>query len=219
MTDYYVVWHDVEDYEPRRTLELITVPPQKLSAEDKSVPSMAGFKTIYIRWHRQQLGEDQLYLVTYTHQQLAGREVEALLERAARFVQGEEAGEEEPLMPYPTGQPLKNQWQPGIRVSTHDLGSLYTVEVGDDLTRQMLLLTPAELARLRNVLNDLDQLESDDPVQDREASRLKALVLYNGRALPVINRIRYEAQNMLAFKFHFEIIQVNGEERRKVGEL
>jgi hypothetical protein len=218
MTEYYIVWHDVEDYEPRRTFELITVPPQKLSAEDKAVPSMAGFKTIYIRWHRRQLSEDQVYLVTYTHQQLTDQEVEDLLEQATRFVQGQEELEE-PLLPYPAGQPLKNRWQPGTRISTHELGSLYTVEVGDDLTHQVLLLTPIELVKLRNLLNGLDIPELDDPVQDREAGRLKALVLYNGRALPVINRTRYEAQNLLALKFHFEIIQVSGDDRRKVGEL
>src|SRR5262245_13034014 len=92
MTDYYVVWHDVEDYEPRRTFELIKVPGEKLSQENHAVPSMAGLKTMYIRWHRQQAGEDQLYLVTYTHRQLKEPEIKELIDQAFQFIYRHKSG-------------------------------------------------------------------------------------------------------------------------------
>ena len=87
MTDYYIVWHDVEDYEPRRTFEMIQTAPEKLSPEDKSVPAMAGLRTMYIRWHRQQFGQDQVYLVTYTNYQIKPQEIETLLDGAISFIQ------------------------------------------------------------------------------------------------------------------------------------
>jgi hypothetical protein len=86
MTDYYIVWHDVEDYEPRRTFEMIKTAPEKLSPEDKSVPAMAGLKTMYIRWHRRQFGQDQIYLVTYTNYQIKPQEIETLLDGAINFI-------------------------------------------------------------------------------------------------------------------------------------
>lgn len=89
MTDYYLVWHDVEDYEPRRTFEMIKVAPEKLSPQDKAVPAMAGLRTMYIRWHRRQFSQHQLHLVTYTNYQLKPQDIETLLEGAVKFVEGQ----------------------------------------------------------------------------------------------------------------------------------
>jgi hypothetical protein len=87
MTDYYIVWHDVEDYEPRRTFEMIKTSPEKLSPEDKSLPAMAGLRTMYIRWHRRPFGQDQVHLVTYTNYQIKPQEIETLLDGAINFIQ------------------------------------------------------------------------------------------------------------------------------------
>jgi hypothetical protein len=116
------------------------------------------------------------------------------------------------------------EWQPGINISTQNLGTMYVIEVGDRLTHQALLLTPAEVAELRQVLAAIDDPTLDEPARNREGTRLKALTLYNGHSLPTVDRETFEAENTLISKpFYFEVIQVSeaesGEVRRKVGEL
>lgn len=116
-------------------------------------------------------------------------------------------------------EPGAAAWQPGLRLSTQNFKTMYAIEVGDELTHQVLLLTPGELAHLRELLASVDDETLDDPARNREGARLKALALYNGHSLPSVDRERYEAENTLTAKFRFEVVQVVDGERRPVGEL
>lgn len=100
------------------------------------------------------------------------------------------------------------EWETGIEISPHNLGAMYAIRVGDPLTHQALLLTPAEVAQLRQLLNGLDEATLEDGARNREGYQLKALTLYNGQSLPTVDRSAFEAENTLSLHFYFELVQV-----------
>jgi hypothetical protein len=88
MTDYYVAYRDIEDRQPRRTFELMALPPAgALAINDQVVPGWFGAKPMHIRWYHQRLGRDTLHLLTYTHADLEDEEVQTLLEQAYKLTQ------------------------------------------------------------------------------------------------------------------------------------
>ena len=100
------------------------------------------------------------------------------------------------------------EWKMGIEISLHKLGAMYAIRVGDPLTYQALLLTPAEVAQLRELLNGLDDATLEDEARNREGRQLKALTLYNGQSLPTVDRSAFEVENTLSLHFYFELVQV-----------
>ena len=100
------------------------------------------------------------------------------------------------------------EWKTGVEISPHDLGAMYAIRVGDPLTYQALLLTPAEVAQLRELLNGLDDATLEDEARNREGRQLKALTLYNGQSLPTVDRSAFEVENTLSLHFYFELVQV-----------
>jgi hypothetical protein len=96
----------------------------------------------------------------------------------------------------------------GVEISPHNLGTMYSIRVGDRLTHQALLLTPVEVAQLRELLNRLDDTTLSDEARNREGSQQKALTLYNGQSLPTVDRSAFEIENTLSSHFYFELVQV-----------
>ena len=88
MSDYYVAYWDIEDRQPRRTFEVIGLPPVgTLAITDQVVPGWFGAKPLHIHWYHQPLGRDTLHLLTYTHADLEDRETKELIDQAYKFTQ------------------------------------------------------------------------------------------------------------------------------------
>jgi hypothetical protein len=89
MADYWIVYRDTEDHEPRQAFEMQPGPrSREFVLKSTTFPGNTGIKDIYIRWYHRQLGPDIVHLVTYTHQPLKAPEALELVERAYRFAQG-----------------------------------------------------------------------------------------------------------------------------------
>ena len=111
------------------------------------------------------------------------------------------------------------EWKTGVEVSPHNLGVMYAIRVGDSLTHQVLLLTPVEVAQLRELLNGLDEATLEDEVRNREGRQLKALTLYNGQSLPTVDRSAFEVENTLSLHFYFELVLVADSKTGKAGRV
>lgn len=106
-----------------------------------------------------------------------------------------------------------------ITISKEAFTGMVSIRLGDELTHQVLLLTPAETVQLRQQLNDYQVTGLDDPMSQRESAKMKALTLYNGHSLPTIRRAAFERQNDLLLHFDFEVhqrIKENGQIVSKV---
>jgi|GEM_PF-4639995 len=94
-----------------------------------------------------------------------------------------------------------------IRAQVEAFTKMVTIFAEDDLSRQALVITPAEAEQLKVTLAALDL--DNDPICEREAGHLRRLTLYNGHSLPVINRQKMrDENNMTGPEFHFELWQV-----------
>lgn len=88
MSDYYVIYRDIEDCQPRRTFEVTGLPPAgALTINNQVVPGWFGAKPLHIRWYHQRLGRDTLHLLTYTHTDIEDQEIKALLNQAYKLTQ------------------------------------------------------------------------------------------------------------------------------------
>src|SRR5687768_2163950 len=88
MAEYWVIYRDVEDSEPRQSFEVMAAPEaDQMVIRDGVLPGMAGLKDLHIKWHHRQLGPDAVHLVTYTHVALKAHEVKDLVTQAYRFAQ------------------------------------------------------------------------------------------------------------------------------------
>lgn len=88
MIEYWVVYHDVEDFGPRRSFEVMGEPPPEMGMVEEQL-IIRGFrrKDIYIRWHHWLLDQAKLHLVTCTHEALTDHEVRRLAFHAIRFAE------------------------------------------------------------------------------------------------------------------------------------
>ena len=87
MTDHYIVYHVIRGLTQQGFL-IIPTPPGRV-VEEKIIPSWGETPPIYVRWHRQQFGQNTLHMLTYTHQELTDLQVRVIFLKAARFVWGE----------------------------------------------------------------------------------------------------------------------------------
>lgn len=95
-----------------------------------------------------------------------------------------------------------------LTVQVEVFTNMTTLIVEDDLTHQILVLTPAEAQQLKTLLDGyVVKAAADDPASNREAGSLKALTLYNGHSLPPIDRKAFEAKHTVTEKFDFQLIQ------------
>lgn len=90
-----------------------------------------------------------------------------------------------------------------ITLSSDVFTGMVVIRVGDELTRQALLLTPTEAADLQQKLSSYQVERLDDPISQRESAVMKALTLYNGHNLPWIDRATFEQQHSI-FPAHFD---------------
>lgn len=88
MAEYWITYRDIEDYEPRKSFEVMGVPPpDSLIVKPGILPGMGGLKDLHIKWHHRQVGADAVHLLTYTHVALKAHEVKDLVIQAYRFAQ------------------------------------------------------------------------------------------------------------------------------------
>src|SRR5687767_1686575 len=87
MTDYFMIYRNVE---AKETFEKMEPPEFGARIRDQVIPSQAGVRPIYVRWHHRQFEQDTLHLVTYTHNELTDlQQMRGLTLRAAQFAWGE----------------------------------------------------------------------------------------------------------------------------------
>jgi hypothetical protein len=87
MAEYWIVYKDIEDSEPRQSFEVMAAP--KLG--EATIPSEIlpmGEKEIYVRWYHRQVGAASLHLLTYTHVALKAHQVRGLVSQALGFLLG-----------------------------------------------------------------------------------------------------------------------------------
>lgn len=113
-----------------------------------------------------------------------------------------------------------------IELSQEAFTAMVIIKVKDDLTHQVLLLTPQEALNLRDTLNSTELSGTDpDSFCERESKTMRELTLYNGHSLPTINRRQFEVSASMHPCFDFEVYQrirnAAGEivEKREVGTL
>lgn len=102
-----------------------------------------------------------------------------------------------------------------IRLQTEAFTNMVTLFAEDEFSQQAICLTPAEARDLVFALLKLDI--PNDAASEREAASLRLLTLYNGHALPSIEREALAKHiNLIGPQFHFELWQVftNGEHRQ-----
>lgn len=88
MAEYWIVYKDIEDSEPRQSFEVMAAPqPGKPVIKSEILPGGLGMKDIYIRRHGRRIGTNDIHLLTYTHQELRPREVRGLAHQALKFAQ------------------------------------------------------------------------------------------------------------------------------------
>jgi hypothetical protein len=88
LAEYYVVYWDIEDHQPRQSFEVLGSPPEGSMIRDQIIPGQPPARPIYIRWHHLQIESDAIHLLTCTHEILKAGEVRALVLQAYKFVQG-----------------------------------------------------------------------------------------------------------------------------------
>jgi hypothetical protein len=88
MAEYWVVYKDIEDSEPRQSFEMMAAPqPGEPVIKSEVLPGALGEKDVYIRRNGRRIGVDEIHLLTYTHQELNPREVRNLMNQALNFAQ------------------------------------------------------------------------------------------------------------------------------------
>jgi hypothetical protein len=88
MAEYWVVYKDIEESEPRQSFEVMAAPqPGEPVIKSDILLGVIGDQDIYVRRYGRRIGTDEVHLVTYTHQSLRPREVRHLLVQAYRFAQ------------------------------------------------------------------------------------------------------------------------------------
>jgi hypothetical protein len=90
MADHYIVYHLIRGF-TQQGFMIIPAPPVRI-VEEKIIPSLGETPPIYVRWYRQQFGQNTLHLLTYTHQGLTDLQVSTLFLKAARLVWGDKEG-------------------------------------------------------------------------------------------------------------------------------
>ena len=88
MSEYWVVYKDIEGSEPRQSFEVMAAPqPGEPVVKSEIQPGAPGRKEIYIRRNGRRIGINEVHLLTYTHQELNPREVRNLMNQALKFAQ------------------------------------------------------------------------------------------------------------------------------------
>jgi hypothetical protein len=88
MSNYYLSYRDIEDRQPRKSFDMLaSASPEATTIQDQVIPGWFGAQPIHIRWYHQQLGPDEIHLLTYTHKELRADEAEALVSLAHKFAQ------------------------------------------------------------------------------------------------------------------------------------
>jgi hypothetical protein len=88
MADYWLIYRDIDDYEPRQSFEMMGVPPpHSMVIEDNVIPGLPGMKPVYIKWHHRRIGVDEVHLLTYTHTELKQPEIRDLVNQALKVAQ------------------------------------------------------------------------------------------------------------------------------------
>lgn len=95
-----------------------------------------------------------------------------------------------------------------IEITQEAFTNMAIIRVRDALTHQVLVLTPDELELLKIELFDRDTEGLENLPGRFEAKQLKALTLYNGHALPTIDRAEFEKRyQVVGPRFYFLVIQ------------
>ena len=88
MAEYWIVYRDIEDSEPRQSFEMMVAPqPGEPLIKSEILPGAPGGKDVYIRRNGRRIGIDEVHLLTYTHQELNPRQVRNLMNQALKFAQ------------------------------------------------------------------------------------------------------------------------------------
>ena len=88
MTEYWIVYKDVEDSALRPSFEIMPAPkPSARPIRSEMLPGMGEIKDLHTMWHHRQIRADMLHLLTYTHVALKAHEVKDLVSQAYRFAQ------------------------------------------------------------------------------------------------------------------------------------
>ena len=92
-----------------------------------------------------------------------------------------------------------------IEISQEAFTRMVIIKIDDNLSNQVLALTPAEAAALRDQLNAADIEGTDNDAMNREAKTLRGLTIYNGHSLPHLDRRKFEAEHNVGPRFDLEM--------------
>lgn len=107
-----------------------------------------------------------------------------------------------------------------LTITQEAFTGLVSLCLADDLTNQVLVLTPAEYVQLQRAVIAYPLQNPDNPIAQREAANLKHLTIYNGHCLPNIIRARFEAeQQLIGPTFHFELHQLTRENGQTTARI
>ena len=88
MAEYWVVYKDIEDSEPRQYFEMRAAPqPGEPVIKSEILPGGLEGKDVYVRRNGRRIGVNEIHLLTYTHQELKPRELRNLMNQALKFAQ------------------------------------------------------------------------------------------------------------------------------------
>ncbi len=88
MSEYWVVYKDIEGSEPRQSFEVMAAPQAgEPVVKSEILPGAPDRKGIYIRRNGRRIGINEVHLLTYTHQELKPRELRKLMNQALKFAQ------------------------------------------------------------------------------------------------------------------------------------
>ncbi len=85
MTDYYLIYRDIEDYPDQIKTVILAPPTDDAFVQNGILPGLHGMKPIYIRWWERSIGKDTFNIVTYTHHDMKTRELKSILKKAFKL--------------------------------------------------------------------------------------------------------------------------------------
>jgi hypothetical protein len=95
-----------------------------------------------------------------------------------------------------------------LKISQEAFTRMVIIRLRDEFTRQVFLLTPDEAADLSSQLSNFQLEGVGEDFPENESTRLRALYLYNGHSLPVIDREKYrQTVTITSPPFDFELTQ------------
>jgi hypothetical protein len=81
VTDYYVAYWGTEGAMARPAFELLSASAKMTQQfKEQLIPGTEGTKPTYVRWHRQQAGQDRVHRVTFTAEVLQAQQAVKFVE-------------------------------------------------------------------------------------------------------------------------------------------